>query len=59
MPIEYKYNPTIESKFYQWLEQCPVPWELVDEEDEQHFYEFLFWAKEDFELLTSENNENS
>ena len=33
-------------EFFDWLDQCPVQWFLIDDEDRQRSYQFII---EDYE----------
>lgn len=34
-------------EFFEWLDQCPVPWFLLDSDDEQKSYQFIIEDKDE------------
>ena len=34
-------------EFFEWLDQCPVQWFLLDSDDEQKSYQFIIEDKEE------------
>ena len=34
-------------EFFDWLDQCPVTWFLLDSDDEQKSYQFIIEDKEE------------
>ena len=36
-------------EFFEWLNQCPVQWALLDSDDEQKTYQFIFVDEQESE----------